>query len=133
MKLRYISGVFVALFLLQNVAHAQCTINASIVQFPDTLCFGDTLALSANVGTNGVSFAWTGPSFAATGQNVTLPNVTTANTGTYRVIASKTGCPSDTDTVNVVINPLPATPVVSANTPLRCYVNFEIRSISNIR
>ena len=118
MKLRYISGVFVALFLLQNVAHAQCTINASIVQFPDTLCVGDTLAFTANVGTNGVTFAWTGPSFAATGQNVTLPNVTIANTGTYRVIASKTGCPSDTDTVNIVINPLPATPVVSANTPL---------------
>lgn len=118
MKLRYIWGVFVALFLVQNFAHAQCTINASIVHFPDTLCVGDTLALTANVSTNGVSFAWTGPSFAAVGQNVTLPSVSTANTGTYRVVASKTGCPSDTDTVNIVINALPVIPVITANTPL---------------
>jgi gliding motility-associated-like protein len=79
----------------------------------DPLCEGDTLILTGG-GVTGATYSWTGPnSFTANTQNASLNNVTAAAAGTYYVIASVNGCTSVPGTVNVVVNPQPATPAVT--------------------
>jgi gliding motility-associated-like protein len=52
---------------------------------PQSKCVGDTLTLSAS---GGVTYQWSGPGLPATTQNpVTINNITSANAGTYNVIA----------------------------------------------
>ena len=51
---------------------------------------GGTLSLSAS---GGSSYSWTGPNgFVSTSPNPTIPNVTTANAGTYKVTVDNNGC-----------------------------------------
>lgn len=98
---------------------AQCAINIQIDLFPDTVCSNDTVKLSASVGTTGVNFNWSGPGGSlGTGQNVFINNATLTHSGTYRVVGSKTGCPSDTDSIVLVVHARPVTPVVTSNAPL---------------
>jgi|GEM_PF-7059666 len=102
-----------SLILTTTLASAQCSINVAIQQFPDTVCEGGSLTLSANTGTSGVTFLWTGPgNYNNTGQNITIPAVSINHTGTFKVVASKTGCPSDSDTVNIVVHAKPAKPTI---------------------
>ena len=95
-------------------AEAQCSISASTSYLPSpNVCTGQTLTLSASSNVTGVSYLWSGPnSFSDTNQNATIPNVTAANAGTYRVIVSKVSCVSDTDSVVIVINTTPTPPLV---------------------
>ena len=84
----------------------------------DPLCEGDILQLTATTVTN-ATYDWTGPNgFTASTQNASLGNVTVAAAGTYSVIATVNGCTSVPGTVNVVINPQPATPAVGNNGPV---------------
>lgn len=70
------------------------------------ICAGTTLNLTATTAT-GASYSWTGPNgFTSTLQNPTIPNVTTAATGTYTVTVSANGCTS-TSTVAVTVNAAP--------------------------
>ncbi|MGZ3862527.1 MAG: PKD-like domain-containing protein [Bacteroidia bacterium] len=81
------------------------------------LCVGDNLNLTAT--NTGTTYSWTGPaSFTASTQNPTLSNVTLANAGVYSVTATSLGCTGPKGTTTVVINPIPATPTVTANSPL---------------
>lgn len=82
------------------------------------VCAGSTLNLTAST-IAGVIYSWSGPAgFTAITQNPTIPNVTTANSGTYSVIASTTSCVSNPGNVTVVVNPIPATPSVGSNSPV---------------
>ena len=71
------------------------------------LCVGQTLNLSANSVPN-ATYSWTGPNgFTSNAQNPTIPNVTTAQSGTYTLtVTTSTG--SNTATVNVVVNTKPS-------------------------
>ncbi|MCW3072600.1 MAG: hypothetical protein JWO44_2490 [Bacteroidetes bacterium] len=72
---------------------------------PLTFCQGGSVTLSASAGS---SYAW---STADTTQSIvaTLP-------GTYSVsVADVNGCSSSSASVNVIVHPNPATPVISAN------------------
>jgi gliding motility-associated-like protein len=82
------------------------------------ICEGDALNLTAgNIGN--AQFSWTGPNTFTSGvQNPTIASATVAATGTYTVVAVVNGCTSAPGTVNVVVNPIPAQPVITANTPL---------------
>lgn len=81
------------------------------------LCVGDNLNLTAS--STGTTYSWTGPaSFTASTQNPTLSGVTLANAGVYSVTATSLGCTGPRGTTTVVINPIPATPTISANSPL---------------
>ncbi|WP_276134096.1 T9SS type A sorting domain-containing protein [Polluticoccus soli] len=83
---------------------------------PGNVCTGRSLNLSANT-ISGASYSWTGPAgFFSTGQNPIVPSVAVNNTGAYIVTATAGSCIYK-DTVNVVANITPATPVLTANNP----------------
>ena len=78
-------------------------------------CLGQSLVLVDNA-TLASSFSWTGPnSFISTTQTPVIPNVTAAASGIYTLtIVSSQGC-TNTTTVSVIVNPLPAISVISAS------------------
>ncbi len=77
------------------------------------LCVGATLNLTATP-IAGATYTWTGPNgFTATGQNVSRPNVTTADAGVYTVTAISGGVPA-TGTTTVSINTAPPAPSVTS-------------------
>jgi large repetitive protein len=78
------------------------------------ICAGVTLNLTAVSSTTGnIIYAWTGPdNFVSNIQNPVIPNATANNNGTYYVSATLNNCTSLQDSVQVVINPLAATPIV---------------------
>lgn len=113
--------LFIAAFYIftNSSAFAQCSINVSIIQSPDTICEGTSFTLSANTSISGVSFQWTGPnSYSNTGQNITLTNVNSSMSGTYKVIATKATCTSDSDTLSITVNARPMTPLGATNAPI---------------
>ena len=82
------------------------------------ICAGSTLNLSAsNIG--GATYSWTGPNgFTSSTQNPSIPGATTAATGTYSVTATVGGCTGNAGTAIVTVNPIPATPSPSSNSPV---------------
>ena len=82
------------------------------------ICEGNTLFLTGNTSSSGVSFSWNGPnSFSSTLQNPNFSSATTNRTGNYVLTATLNGC-SVIDTVYAQVNPIPSTPTPSANTPV---------------
>lgn len=81
-------------------------------------CAGGVLSFTAN-GSSTHTYAWTGPNgFVSALQNPTLSNVTTAANGSYSLTVTNGGC-SVTGSFNInYIQPIPATPVVQANSPV---------------
>ena len=80
------------------------------------ICEGGTLTLAGSGASN---LSWSGPnSFSATGATPSIPNVSTAASGTYTLTATDgaTGC-SATTTTSVLVNPHPATPIITASGP----------------
>ena len=79
------------------------------------LCVGETLILTTtNLG--GVSYSWTGPGGTQTTNPYIKSNIQLGDAGVYIVTVTDnvTGC-SNSDTINVIVNPLPATPVIISN------------------
>ncbi len=71
-------------------------------------CAGDTLFLSANDGTSGVTYSWTGPNgFSSTSQNPQVANTRNVDSGNYVVKAILNGCASVPDTIDAVIYRMP--------------------------
>ena len=67
----------------------------------------------------GATYSWTGPNgFTSSLQNPVINNVTVANAGSYSVTVTVGQCTSTSATTSVVINSIPATPVVSINSPV---------------
>ncbi|MEW6470005.1 MAG: PKD domain-containing protein [Bacteroidota bacterium] len=68
------------------------------------VCVGSTLNLTAST-ISGATYNWTGPnSFSSTQQNPSIPNVTTADAGTYSVTATVNGCTGPAGNITVVVN-----------------------------
>ncbi|NCI45267.1 Ig-like domain-containing protein [Sediminibacterium soli] len=67
------------------------------------VCAGGTLFLFAT-SASGANFQWLGKSgFSTTQQNPSLTNISLADSGTYRVVASLSGCYSDTALTKVAV------------------------------
>ena len=82
------------------------------------ICAGSTLNLTASA-VSGATYAWAGPNgFTSTSQNPTIPNASTAASGTYSVVATVNGCTSAAGTTNVTINPNAAVSSVTGSSPL---------------
>ena len=79
------------------------------------LCEGETLILtSTNLG--GVSYSWTGPGGTQTSNPYIKPNMQLSDAGVYIVtVTDNTTLCSNSDTINVIVNPNPATPVIVSN------------------
>jgi gliding motility-associated-like protein len=94
------------------------TPSAPVATSNSPICAGSTLNLSAS-NIVGATYSWTGPnSFSSSLQNPSISNATTAASGTYSVTASVAGCPSAFGTVAVTVNPIPATPAPTSNSPI---------------
>jgi gliding motility-associated-like protein len=82
------------------------------------LCAGATLNLTSSA-VAGATYSWTGPGgFSSALQNPSITNVTTTNAGVYSVTVTLNNCTSNPSSTTVIINPAPATPTVSSNSPL---------------
>ncbi len=68
----------------------------------------------------GANYNWTGPNgFTSTLQNPVISSATPANSGTYYVTTvSADGCTSPASSITVLVNPLPAEPVLTSNSPV---------------
>jgi uncharacterized repeat protein (TIGR03803 family) len=77
-------------------------------------CTGGTISLSTPT-VSGATYSWTGPNgFTSAVQNPTISNATAANAGTYSITVTAAGCTSAAGNTTVVVNPVPATPVITA-------------------
>ncbi|MFZ5554143.1 MAG: PKD domain-containing protein [Bacteroidota bacterium] len=82
------------------------------------ICAGQTLNLTAS-NIAGATYSWTGPGgYTSSAQNPTRPAATVAMSGVYSVTATVGGCTGPAGTVNVTVNPTPAAPTASSNSPV---------------
>jgi gliding motility-associated-like protein len=90
---------------------------APVVNNNGPLCEGNTLVLTSSI--TGLTYTWTGPNgWSSSNQDDSILNVTAVNAGTYTLVVSQNGCSAAAVTTTVVINPTPAAPVASSNSPL---------------
>lgn len=84
-----------------------------------TVCTGESITLTASSAGASATYAWTGPNgYSASGETVTIPNVTTAQSGSYTLTVTDSGCVSAT-TVAVTVTPPPMLTATN-NGPLTC-------------
>lgn len=89
------------------------TPNAPTVDPVSPICENGTLVLNAGL-INGATYSWSGPlGFTSNTQSPAITSVTTAMAGNYTASIIVNGCRSAASVVNVVVNPLPAAPVLS--------------------
>jgi gliding motility-associated-like protein len=82
------------------------------------ICAGATLNLSSSSDA-GANYNWTGPNaYNTNNQNPSITNTVSNQSGTYTVVATLAGCISAPTNINVVVNNLPSTPVLTSNSPL---------------
>ena len=82
------------------------------------LCVGNTLNLNANAIT-GATYSWTGANgFSSVVQNPSRSNIALADAGVYSVMATVNGCTGPAGSTTLIVNPIPAAPVPSSNTPV---------------
>jgi gliding motility-associated-like protein len=86
----------------------------------DTVCVGQTINLHVNSPTSGATYHWTGPNgFVSNAMNPTIPNATTAMSGTYSMTITIGTQVSPAVTCNVIVNPNPIVTIGPAN-PTTC-------------
>lgn len=91
---------------------------------PPSICEGDTLRLSANDGTAGVTYQWTGPNvFSSTQQNPMIIPVTPAATGNYTVTVGLGGACFASTVITVTITPTP--PITATSNSPVCTGMFD--------
>lgn len=76
------------------------------------VCYADTLDIAAANVQAGWSYSWQGPNnFSATSPSLLIPNVTSANSGTYKLTVSANGCISrNTPSIEIVVKDKILTP-----------------------
>ncbi len=82
------------------------------------ICSGQTLSMTSSCATPGVNFSWSGPdTFSASIFDPTISPAQTLNSGNYTVTVTKGIC-SNSNSVNVVVNQTPSTPVLTSTSPV---------------
>lgn len=94
------------------IAKFQDCTSSGVVNSNSPVCVNSAIQLNA---TGGTTYNWTGPNgFTSTQQNPTIPNATTANSGTYTCEITGSGACDGIFTVNVVVgDTTPPVPNVS--------------------
>lgn len=97
------------------------------------LCSGSTLNLIGSTTlTQNVAYSWVGPNgFTSSLQNITIPNVTVASAGVYRLIVFSNGCGTGAVTTYVNITQTPTNPAVISSSPL-CVGSTLLLNAENI-
>ncbi|MCB0696529.1 MAG: hypothetical protein KDC07_04145 [Chitinophagaceae bacterium] len=85
------------------------------------LCAGETLNLTSSGSTSGITYSWNGPGgYSSTSQNPSIPGADpSVHAGKYLAYTILNGCPSEPDTVPVVIYDIPQ-PVITSDSPVVC-------------
>lgn len=82
------------------------------------VCEGENITLTGTAGA-GSAYHWSGPSsFNSSAASPVITGATPAQGGNYSLYVVAGGCTSATQTHAVTVNPLPATPIFSTNSPL---------------
>lgn len=111
-----------------------CGIIAGPVSNNGPICEGDTLKLNAQTVPNAISYDWTGPNgFTASGQNIVIPNAGPAMSGTYSLVVSDVNGSAAPVTTTAVVNPIPAAPQISSNSPVCAgqQLTFTAQNVAN--
>ena len=89
------------------------------------ICEEATLKLNSN---GGSSYLWAGPnSFSSTLQNPEIPNISSANAGTYTVTVSLNLC-SSTASTSISVKPLPPIPTISGISEICASTPTELKA-----
>lgn len=81
------------------------------------VCEGQNINLNATTVT-GATYTWVSSNgFNATGQNQVINNASATDAGDYGVLVTINGCTSDTNFTTVTVNPVPAQPTITTNSP----------------
>lgn len=78
-----------------------------------TFCEGESLTLSGSSATTGASYQWNNSGTEINGATSATLEVT--ESGAYNLIATSGSCSSSSDTFDVVVNPIPAVPTITAD------------------
>ncbi|RYZ56116.1 MAG: gliding motility-associated C-terminal domain-containing protein [Sphingobacteriales bacterium] len=82
------------------------------------VCEGQAVTLTTPAVAGG-TYSWTGPNgFTSSLQNPGISSANAAAAGVYSVTVTVNNCTSLPGTTTLVVNPIPATPVITANTPV---------------
>lgn len=82
------------------------------------ICEGDQLTLDGP-SIAGATYAWTGPNgFVSALEDPIIAAAGLSAAGVYQLIVQVNGCNSLPATLNIVINPTPALPVLGSNSPI---------------
>lgn len=82
------------------------------------ICSGSTLNLTANT-IAGATYVWNGPNgFTSNAEDPSIPNTTSAMSGSYSAYVVVNGCTSSTALINVIINNTPSAPTIGSNSPI---------------
>ncbi|HRI26593.1 MAG TPA: choice-of-anchor L domain-containing protein [Chitinophagales bacterium] len=119
------SGTYTLVVTVNGCPSAPNTTLVTILETPTAIptnngpACADDVQLFGNASVSGPStWLWTGPNgFTSTLQNPTLFGATAAS-GTYTLVATVNGCPSEPQTTDVVVNPLPT--VAIGGIPVIC-------------
>jgi hypothetical protein len=104
---------------------SQSTVNVTVNSSPPApalasnspLCEGSALNLTSST-VAGATYAWAGPNgFTSSSQNPSISNVTSAASGTYTLTVSTGACTAQS-TITATVNPAPAAPATSTNSPV---------------
>ncbi len=102
-------------------ATTNCSLLAPI-SYNEPLCVGDTMVLTCENPQAGATYHWSGPggwTATTTVPSVSIPNVTTANTGVYHLQLTGPNITADPSQIEVTVNALP-TVLVTANHDTVC-------------
>lgn len=120
-----LSGTYTQIATLNGCSRSDTTV-VTVKPMPATttlttnapLCEGDTLKVNSTNSSSGTSYNWTGPnSYTANTQNIVRTISTPSMSGYYKLLLDLNGC-TLLDSIQAIINIIPATPVVSASNPL---------------
>ncbi|QYS91676.1 hypothetical protein JJC04_02690 [Flavobacterium covae] len=80
-----------------------------------------------------LSYNWTGPNgFTSNQQNPIIANSNTSHNGIYTLVVTTPGGCTISDSTNVIVNPLPAAPIISSITQPSCNVSTGSVSFNNL-
>lgn len=115
------NGVYSVTVTAASGCVGTATTNVTVNPLPVVTTSGSTVCVTSTINltsSGGSSYSWTGPNgFTSNVQNPTIPNATTAMSGTYSVTVTDANTCVSTGTANVVVN---STLLVTATTNTPC-------------
>lgn len=120
------AGVYTAFIRVNGCAGPTSTISATINPLPGpvninssgAVCQGRPLQLTADTVTAGV-YTWSGPNgFTANTRSISFASMSSTTAGVYQVAVAVAGCPGTANSINAVLKPTPAAPVINTVSPI---------------